>query len=105
MATYNPPTTGASAGSTGMVGDESTKTGGGVTGAIGSGLERAGDYLEEKGKAEFVANRLHNAGRYLQQHDARTIAREVDAAICAHPYRSMFVGLGVGWFVGRFFSR
>jgi hypothetical protein len=102
MATYNPTNTGA--GGTGMIGEE-PKSGGGVTGAVGSRLERAGDYLEEKGKAQFVSDKLHSAGRYLQENDVKSISRSVDAAICAHPYRSMLIGLGVGWFVGKFLSR
>jgi hypothetical protein len=79
--------------------------GGTVTGAIGTRLERAGDYLDEKGKAAFISERLHNAGRYLQENDVRSISRAVDEAICAHPYRSMLIGLGMGWFVGKFLSR
>jgi hypothetical protein len=119
MATYNPPNTGAGAGIggegttygredsgrvTGTLGESENK-GAGVTGAIGSRLEKAGDYLEEKGKAAFVSDRLHSAGRYLQEHDVRSITRSVDAAICAHPYRSLMVGLGIGWVFGKFFSR
>lgn len=110
MATYNPPITGAGTtgtsgtSSTGMVGEES-KAASGVTNVIGSRLERAGDFLEEKGKAAFVSDRLHSAGRYLQEHDVKSIGRSVDAAICAHPYRSMVIGLGIGWFVGKFLSR
>jgi hypothetical protein len=108
MATYNPPNTGAGSGiggeaSTPLVGEGEQK--GGVTSAIGNRLERAGDYLEEKGKAQFVSDRLHSAGRYLQENDVRSITRSVDAAICAHPYRSMLVGLGMGWVIGKFLSR
>lgn len=125
MATYNPTNTGTGAGT--GIGGETSRTYGsdemergaalpgsaeqskgaaaGVTGAIGTRLERAGDFLEEKGKAAFISDRLHNAGRYLQEHDVRSIGRSVDEAICAHPYRSMLVGLGVGWFVGKFLSR
>jgi hypothetical protein len=107
MANYNPPNTGmgGSVGGSGVIGETEAKTGAGVTGAIGTRLERAGDYLEEKGKAAFVSDRLHDAGRYLQEHDVRSITKSVDAAICAHPYRSMLVGLGVGWLVGKLFSR
>ena len=50
-------------------------------------LERAGDFLEDKGKGQFIADRLHTAGKYLQENDARTMARSIDSAICAHPYR------------------
>lgn len=120
MASYNPPNTGAGAGIGGEPGtttygreDSGRVTtpsgegdkGAGVTGAIGSRLEKAGDYLEDKGKAAFVSDRLHSAGRYLQENDVRSITRSVDAAICAHPYRSMLVGLGMGWVIGKFFSR
>ena len=73
--------------------------------ALGERLERAGAFLEEKGKGRFIANRLHSAGRYLQEHDTRGLARSIDSAICAHPYRSIAVGLGLGWIVGRFLSR
>ncbi len=121
MATYNPPNTGAGAGIGGEPGTtygredsgrvttptstgESDK-GAGVTGVIGNRLEKAGDYLEEKGKAAFVSDRLHSAGRYLQENDVRSITKSVNAAICAHPYRSMLVGLGMGWVIGKFFSR
>lgn len=120
MATYNPPNTGAGTGmGTGIGGETGTKTyesksteigdtgktGAGVTGAIGTRLERAGDYLEDKGKAAFLSDRLHSAGRYLQENDVRSITRSVDEAICAHPYRSMFFGLGIGWVIGKFLSR
>ena len=124
MATYNPPNTGAATGIGGETGTTGTSYGredsgrvttstttgegekaAGVTGAIGSRLEKAGDYLEDKGKAAFVSDRLHSAGRYLQENDVRSITRSVDAAICAHPYRSMMVGLGMGWVLGKFFSR
>jgi hypothetical protein len=109
MATYNPPNTGAvpgtgSEGTAGTVG-EHERTGAGVTGAIGDRLERAGDYLEEKGRAAFVSDRLHSAGRYLQENDVKSITKSVDEAICAHPYRSMMVGLGIGWVLGKFISR
>lgn len=128
MANYNPPNTpgagignetGRTFGSTEDLGRSASTSGSsmgssiaseenkgsGVTGAIGSRLERAGDYLDEKGKASFISERLHNAGRYLQENDVRSISRSVDEAICAHPYRSMLIGLGVGWFVGKFLSR
>ena len=82
-----------------------TETGGrGVTTAIGQRLERAGDFLEDKGKGQFIADRLHSAGKYLQDNDARTMARSIDSAICAHPYRGILIGLGLGWVVGRFLS-
>ena len=80
------------------------QTGGGVTSAIGERLERAGQFLEDKGKGQFVADKLHSAGKYLQENDARTMARSIDSAICAHPYRGILIGLGVGWVVGRFLS-
>ena len=121
MATYNPPNTGTGAGignetgrtygnedvardTAAMAGDE-VKSGAGVTGAVGTRLERAGEYLDEKGKAQFLSDRLQSAGRYLQEHDVRSITKSVDDAICAHPYRSMLVGLGIGWAVGRFMNR
>lgn len=121
MANYNPPNTPGTG-----IGNESSRTfgtedvgrttsgstiasedtkGAGVTGAIGTRLDKAGDYLDEKGKAAFISERLHNAGRYLQENDVRSISRSVDEAICAHPYRSMLIGLGLGWFVGKFLSR
>jgi len=83
---------------------EQTSSGRGVTTAIGERLERAGDFLEDKGKGQFLADRLHSAGKYLQDNDARTMARSIDSAICAHPYRGILLGLGVGWVVGRFLS-
>jgi hypothetical protein len=132
MATYNPsnPSSGSTLGNTGTTGttpptrstgsttdykspmgassgmetaETESKTGG-VTTAIGDRLERAGDFLEEKGKGQFIADRLHSAGKYLQDNDARTMARSIDSAICAHPYRGILLGLGVGWVVGRFLS-
>jgi hypothetical protein len=115
MATYNPPNTGAGTGIGGETGKtyesksteigDTGKTAAGVTGALGTRLERAGDYLEDKGKAAFLSDRLHSAGRYLQENDVRSITRSVDEAICAHPYRSMFFGLGIGWVIGKFLSR
>lgn len=85
----------------GMETAETEKTGG-VTTAIGERLERAGDFLEDKGKGQFIADRLHTAGKYLQENDTRTMARSIDSAICAHPYRGILIGLGLGWVVGRF---
>ncbi len=107
MANYNPttPSTGAVADAAKNLGNTVADEAKGVTGAIGSRLERAGDFLEEKGKAAFVSDRLHSAGRYLQENDVRSITRSVDEAICAHPYRSMLFGLGMGWVVGKFLSR
>jgi len=90
--------------SSGMETAETGQTGGGVTTAIGNRLERAGDFLEDKGKGQFLADRLHTAGKYLQDNDARTMARSIDSAICAHPYRGILIGLGLGWVVGRFLS-
>ena len=83
---------------------EQTSSGRGVTTAIGERLERAGDFLEDKGKGQFLADRLHSAGKYLQENDTRTMARSIDSAISAHPYRGILIGLGVGWVVGRFLS-
>jgi ElaB/YqjD/DUF883 family membrane-anchored ribosome-binding protein len=77
----------------------------GATTVIGERLERAGDFLEEKGKAAFLSDRLHSAGKYLQDNDARTMVRTVDSAINAHPYRGILIGLGIGWVVGKFLSR
>ena len=107
MVTYNPTTqTGMSTGSTTeRAMDTVAEKTGGVTSAIGERLERAGDFLEEKGRGAFVADRLHSAGKYLQDNDARDMARSIDGAICAHPYRGILIGLGVGWVVGKFLSR
>ncbi|HEY8146877.1 MAG TPA: hypothetical protein VIG06_29555 [Kofleriaceae bacterium] len=91
--------------SSGMETAETPKESGGVTGAIGDRLERAGQFLEDKGKGQFIADKLHSAGKYMQENDAKTMARSIDSAICAHPYRGILIGLGVGWMVGRFLSR
>jgi len=77
---------------------------GGMTGSIGQRLERAGSYVEERRGGGMLSDKLHSAGRYLQEHDTRTIARSIDSAICAHPYRGILIGLGVGWVVGRLFG-
>jgi ElaB/YqjD/DUF883 family membrane-anchored ribosome-binding protein len=90
--------------SSGMETAETTEQSGGVTTAIGERLERAGQFLEDKGKGQFIADRLHSAGKYLQENDTRTMARSIDSAICAHPYRGILIGLGIGWVVGRFLS-
>lgn len=97
---------GSGMGSTGSVDmtEGTTATGAGVTRAIGERLEKAGEYLEGKGKAAFISERLHGAGKYLQDTEPRQIFRTVDEAICAHPYRGMVIGLGIGWLVGRFLS-
>ena len=81
------------------------RTGTRMTSAIGDRLHRAGDFLEEKGKGTFLAGKLQSAGRYLKDNDTRSVLRSIDGAICAHPYRSIFIGLGVGWVVGKFLSR
>jgi ElaB/YqjD/DUF883 family membrane-anchored ribosome-binding protein len=77
---------------------------GGVTAALGQRLDRAGDYIEDRRGSGFVSEKLHGAGRYLQENDPRSMARSLDSAICAHPYRGILIGLGVGWVVGRFLS-
>ena len=126
MATYNPTNTGMGTGTAGTTTTHPTTTNtlakdakdtmeraadtvaekaGGVTTAIGERLERAGDFLEEKGKAAFLSDRLHSAGKYMQDNDARQMARSLDSAICAHPYRGILIGLGIGWVVGKFLSR
>jgi len=122
MATYNTTTPGMGTGTTGTTGMSTGTTGmnkdpmeraadtvaekaGGVTTAIGERLEKAGDCLEDKGRGAFLADRLHSAGKYLQDNDARDMARSIDGAICAHPYRGILIGLGIGWVVGKFLSR
>ena len=112
MANHNAPTTpttaagkdpGNDAGS--KTADQAEKVGGVLTSAIGSRMEQAGDYLEEKQKAAFLSDRLHSAGRYLQENDVRSISQAVDSAICTHPYRSMLIGLGAGYLIGRLMRR
>jgi hypothetical protein len=109
MANDNPRTSaaGKDAGNetAGKIAEQAEKAGGVVTAAIGARLERAGDYLDEKRKAAFVSERLHDAGRYLQENDVRSISRAVDSAICSHPYRSLLIGLGAGYLVGRWMRR
>lgn len=104
MGHNNPPTTaGGNAGNenTGRSSEQAEKTAGVVTSAIGARMEQAGDYLDDKGKVRFVSERLQSAGRYLQENDVRSISRAVDSAICTHPYRSLLIGLGAGYLVGR----
>ncbi len=102
---FDRPTSRSMGASSGMeTAETESGSGRGVTTAIGERLERAGDFLEDKGKGQFIADRLHSAGKYLQDNDARTMVRSVDSAICAHPYRGILIGLGLGWVVGRFLS-
>jgi ElaB/YqjD/DUF883 family membrane-anchored ribosome-binding protein len=105
MANNNPPTTGTgdAAGNetTSKSGEQAEKTAGVVTAAIGARMEQAGDYLDDKRKARFVSERLQSAGRYLQENDVRSISRAIDSAVCTHPYRSLLIGLGAGYLVGR----
>ena len=131
MATYNPTgtgmggTTGTTTGTTGTtgtrteqqygregqmgttgseLGERATEKVGGVTGALGERLDRAGSYIEDRRGSGFMSDKLHSAGRYLQETDPRSMARSLDSAICAHPYRGILIGLGLGWVVGRFLS-
>jgi ElaB/YqjD/DUF883 family membrane-anchored ribosome-binding protein len=111
MAQHNAPTTPSPAGrdpgneTGGRTGEQADTVGGVLTSAIGNRMEQAGDYLEDKKKAAFLSDRLHTAGRYLQENDVRSISQAVDSAICSHPYRAMLIGLGAGYVIGRLLRR
>jgi ElaB/YqjD/DUF883 family membrane-anchored ribosome-binding protein len=86
---------------TSKIGEQAEKVAGAVTSALGARMEQAGEFLDDKPKAAFISERLQSAGRYLQENDVRSISRSVDSAITSHPYRSILIGLGAGYLIGR----
>lgn len=88
--------------------------------ALGQKLDDAASFLEqrvgeavEQGKVPVVNREhvsavtggLHDAARYLQERDPRSLMADLDDAIQRHPYRAMAVGLGIGWLIGRLTRR
>jgi ElaB/YqjD/DUF883 family membrane-anchored ribosome-binding protein len=78
-------------------------------GRIGAALEQAsGTIVERAGEREgieAVAEPLRRAGRYVSEQTPSSALAALDRAIERHPYRSMAIGLGVGWLLGRLTRR
>lgn len=69
--------------------------------AAGAMSERAG----EGAPTSAVAGRLRRAGEYVGAQTPKSALADLDSAIASHPYRSMAIGLGVGWLLGRLTRR
>jgi ElaB/YqjD/DUF883 family membrane-anchored ribosome-binding protein len=72
---------------------------------IGSAAERIREKAPQEGRAgrvaERVAQTLENGSRYLSEHDVPEIADDVTQLVKRYPMQTMWVGLGVGFLLGR----
>jgi ElaB/YqjD/DUF883 family membrane-anchored ribosome-binding protein len=50
--------------------------------------------------AATVADRLQSGGQYLQEHGIQEITEDLATVIRRHPVQSVFLALGIGFFVG-----
>jgi ElaB/YqjD/DUF883 family membrane-anchored ribosome-binding protein len=67
-----------------------------------SSTEAAGGAVERA--AEGVADKLDQGGRYLASRDVPKIADDVTAVVQRYPMQSVWVGLGLGFLLGRALS-
>jgi ElaB/YqjD/DUF883 family membrane-anchored ribosome-binding protein len=78
-------------------------------GRVGAALQQASDAIAARagddGGAQAVAEPLRRAGRYVAEQTPSSALADLDRAIERHPYRSLAIGLGVGWMLGRFTRR
>jgi ElaB/YqjD/DUF883 family membrane-anchored ribosome-binding protein len=79
---------------------------------MGSGMTSAAERIRERAPqegragriAEKVASTLETGGRYLAERDVPAIADDVAGVVTRYPMQSMWVGLGVGFLLGRLIS-
>jgi hypothetical protein len=55
--------------------------------------------------ASTVADSLEASGHYLQEHELADLAADLGTLISRYPLQSVLAGLGVGFLLGRTFSR
>ncbi len=72
-------------------------------------LEQTSETLEARGEdmqaARAAADPIRRVGRYVGDSTPKTTLMDLDRAIERHPYRSLALGLGVGWVLGRLVRR
>jgi len=68
---------------------------------VGQSVEKAEIPVLRREHVEKVAGGIRDAAGYLRDADPATLIEDVDTAIRRHPYRAMFIGLGLGYVVGR----
>jgi ElaB/YqjD/DUF883 family membrane-anchored ribosome-binding protein len=81
--------------------------------SVGSGMATAADKLRDTGPREgylgsatrTVADKLANAGGYLQEHGVSDIADDMTTLVKRYPIQSLLVGFGVGLLFGMAVSR
>lgn len=59
----------------------------------------------ERARSAGVARSLTGAARYLEEHDPKSVAVDIDNSIQRHPYRALGICFGVGWLIGRLARR
>jgi hypothetical protein len=76
-----------------------------VAEGMGSAAERLRERAPQEGRtgrvAERVAQTLESGSRYLSEHDVPQIADDVTELVKRYPMQSMWVGLGIGFVLGR----
>ncbi len=76
-----------------------------VAQGMGSAAERLRERVSHEGRAGKVAARvaetLESGSRYLSEHDVPEIADDVTELVKRYPIQSMWIGLGVGFVLGR----
>lgn len=73
---------------------------------MGERIDRAADYIDQRrGRETPIGQRLHEAAGWMREHDTRDMMESLDEMVRAHPYRSMAIGVALGYVVGRIFSR
>jgi hypothetical protein len=80
---------------------------------LGEGLESLGQTLREKAPPDgklsnavvTVADKLEDAGMYLRASDLRMMRDDLAAVIRRNPTRSLLLGAGVGFLLGRLITR
>lgn len=65
-------------------------------------FSNAGDWMEEA--KDKVTDAMARGGKYVLDHSMTEMADDVKQLICRYPLRSVLLGLGVGYFVGRFMT-
>lgn len=84
-----------------------------ATSAVASGFRSAGDALRDRlphdgaiGQASAaVAQRLEDAGEYIETEGLRGIEDDISELIRRNPITSLMIGIGLGYLVARSLSR
>lgn len=67
--------------------------------STGRGLERAGGRVQDAAGA--LSSRFERAGHYLQEHDFEELTNDMTEVIRRHPMKSLLIGAGIGYLIGR----